>query len=66
VVLKEVISSVKACLVALAGSDRAPVDLRPMNFAFVAFEATFVTEILPIAGYVVAVVRSVVLVLVSP
>jgi len=66
VVLNEVISSMKACLVALTGSDRAPVDLRPMDFAFVAFEATFVTEILPITGCVVAVVRAVVLVLVSP
>lgn len=56
----------KACLVALAGSDRAPVDLRPMDFAFVAFEATFIAEILPATGYVVAVVRSIVLVLVSP
>ena len=65
-VLEKVIPSVKPFLVALARQDWAFVGLRPMDFAFMAFEAAFVTEIFPIAGCVVAVVGTDVFVLMSP
>ena len=43
-VLEEVISSVKSFPVALARWDWACIDLRSVYFAFVAVEASFVTE----------------------
>ena len=65
-VLEEVISPIKPFLVALAKQDWAFVGLRPMNFAFVAFEAAFVAEIFPIARCIVAEVGTNVFVLMSP
>ena len=65
-VLNKVVSSVEALLVPLAGQDGALVRLGAVDFAFVAFEAALVAEVLPVAGRVVAVVGPDVLVLVSP
>jgi hypothetical protein len=65
-VLNEVIPSVEPSLMALAIQDWAFVGLRPMDFAFVALEAAFVTEIFPIARCMVAGVGTNVFVLMSP
>jgi hypothetical protein len=65
-VLEEVIPSVKPSVVALATQDWAFVDLRPMDFAFVALKAAFVTENFPIARCMVAGVGTNVFVLMSP
>jgi len=65
-VLDEVIPSVEPFLVALAIHNWAFVRLRPMDFAFVALEAAFVTEIFPIARCMVAGVGTNVFVLMSP
>ena len=65
-VLDEVIPSVEPFLVALAIQNWAFVRLRLMDFAFVALEAAFVTEIFPIARCMVAGVGTSVFVLVSP
>ena len=65
-VLDEVIPSVEPSLMALAIQDWAFVGLRPVDFAFVALEATFVTKIFPIARCVVAGVGATVFVLMSP
>jgi hypothetical protein len=43
-VLEEVVSSMKSFLVALTRQNGAFVHLRPMYFAFMAFQAAFVTE----------------------
>jgi len=65
-VLEEVIPSVKPSLVALARQDWAFIGLRPMDFAFVALKAAFVTETFPIAGCMVAGVWTNMSVLMSP
>ena len=53
-VVKEVVFSVKSFLVALARQNWACVNLRPMDFAFMAFQAPFVAEAFAVAGCVVA------------
>lgn len=65
-VLEEVVPPVKSSLVALARQKRAFVGLGPVDFALMAFEAAFVTEVFPITGWVVAVVWANMLVLMSP
>lgn len=65
-VLDEVIPSVEPSLMALAIQDWAFVCLRPMDFAFMALETAFVTEIFPIARCMAAGVGTSVFVLMSP
>jgi hypothetical protein len=65
-VFQDVIFSMKSFLVALARWHWAFIDLGPVDFAFVAFEAAFVTEGFAIAGYVMANVGTNVFVLMSP
>jgi hypothetical protein len=65
-VLEEVVSSMKSFLVALARQNGAFVHLRPMYFAFMAFQAAFVAERSTIAGSEVADIGTKVLVLMSP